>query len=109
MGFSLREKRQLVKMGDREAILEPALRADIALIHAATADRAGNLQFAQSARNFSPLMAMAADRVIVETEAIVPVGALDPDAVHLPGAFVDHIVVLKELTAEYGVLARHVP
>ena len=93
--------------GGAEAILEPALRADIALIHAATADRAGNLQFAKSARNFSPLMAMAADRVIVETEAIVPIGALDPDAVHLPGAFVDHIVLLDELTEEYGVLSHH--
>jgi acetate CoA/acetoacetate CoA-transferase alpha subunit len=104
----LRENRQLVQVAGQEAILEPSLRADIALIHAATADRAGNLQFARSARNFGPLMAMAADRVIVETEAIVPVGALDPDAVHLPGAFVDHIVVLEELTAEYGVLTRHV-
>ena len=104
----LRENRQLVRVAGQEAFLEPALRADIALIHAATADRAGNLQFTQSARNFNPLMAMAADRVIVETEAIVPVGALDPDAVHLPGAFVDHIVVIKELTQEYGVLARHV-
>ena len=104
----LRENRQLVRVAGQEAILEPALRADIALIHAATADRAGNLQFAKSARNFSPLMAMAADRVIVETEAIVPIGALDPDAVHLPGAFVDHIVVLDELNEEYGVLSHHV-
>jgi len=104
----LRENRQLVPIDGREAILEPALRADIALIHAATADRAGNLLFAKSARNFNPLMAMAAKRVIVETEAIVPIGALDPDAVHLPGAFVDHIVVLDELTEEYGVLTHHV-
>jgi len=104
----LREKRQLVKMGDREAILEPALRADIALIHAATADRAGNLLFAKSARNFCPLMAMAAERVIVETETIVPIGSLDPDTVHLPGAFVDHIVVLDDLSEEYGVLPQHV-
>ena len=74
----LRENRQLVRVAGREAILEPALRADIALIHAATADRGGNLQFAKSARNFGPLMAMAADRVIVETEAIVPIGALIP-------------------------------
>lgn len=103
----LRERRQRVVIEGREAILEPALRADIALIHAATADRAGNLLFAKSARNFSPLMAMAAERVIVETEAIVPIGSLDPDAVHLPGAFVDHIVVLEELTEEYGVLAKH--
>lgn len=103
----LRETRRVVEMNGREGILEPALRADVALIHAATADRAGNLMFARSARNFSPLMAMAADRVIVETETLVPVGALDPDAVHLPGAFVDHIVVLDELTTEYGVLAHH--
>jgi len=104
----LRERRQRVTVDGREAILEPALRADIALIHAATADRAGNLLFTKSARNFSPLMAMAAERVIVETEAIVPIGSLDPDAVHLPGAFVDHVVVLEALTEEYGVLSKHV-
>jgi len=104
----LRENRQIVTIDGREAIFEPALRADIALIHAAAADRAGNLLFARSARNFCPLMAMAAERVIVETEAIVPIGALDPDTVHLPGAFVDHIVVLDELTEEYGVLPNHV-
>lgn len=104
----LRENRQLVQVTGREAILEPALRADIALIHAATADRTGNLLFAKSARNFCPLMAMAAERVIVETEAIVPTGSLDPDAVHLPGAFVDHIVLMDGLTEEYGVLTQHV-
>jgi acetate CoA/acetoacetate CoA-transferase alpha subunit len=104
----LREGRQLVQVDGREAILEPAMRADIALIHAATADRAGNLVFARSARNFSPLMAMAADRVIVEVEAVVPTGRLDPDGVHLPGAFVDHIVVMEALGDDYGVLARHV-
>jgi acetate CoA/acetoacetate CoA-transferase alpha subunit len=104
----LRESRQLISVGGREAILEPALRADIALIHAATADRAGNLVFARSARNFCPLMAMAADRVIVEVEAVVPTGSLDPDGVHLPGAFVDHVVVLDQLTPDYGVLPQHV-
>jgi acetate CoA/acetoacetate CoA-transferase alpha subunit len=103
----LRENRQLVPIDGRDAILEPALRADIALIHAATADRAGNLLFTKSARNFCPLMAMAAERVIVETETIVPIGDLDPDTVHLPGAFVDHVVVLDELSEEYGVLSHH--
>jgi acetate CoA/acetoacetate CoA-transferase alpha subunit len=78
------------------------------LIHAATADRAGNLLFAKSARNFSPLMAMAAERVIVEAEKVVPIGAIDPDGVHLPGAFVDHIVALGALTPDYGVLPQHV-
>jgi acetate CoA/acetoacetate CoA-transferase alpha subunit len=104
----LRESRQLVSLEGREAILEPALRADIALIHAAAADRCGNLVFAKSARNFSPLMAMAADRVIVEAETVVPTGSLDPDGVHLPGAFVDHIVALEKLTPDYGVLPQHV-
>jgi acetate CoA/acetoacetate CoA-transferase alpha subunit len=103
----LRDSRRLIEMEGREAILEPALRADIALIHADTADRAGSLLFAKSARNFSPLMAMAAERVIVETEALVEVGDLDPDAVHLPGAFVDHVVVLEALSSDYGVLAHH--
>ncbi len=104
----LRESRQVVHMEGREAILEPALRADTALIHAAVADRAGNLIFARSARNFCPLMAMAADTVIVEVEKVVPTGTLDPDAVHLPGAFVDHLVVLDALTPDYGVLPNHV-
>jgi acetate CoA/acetoacetate CoA-transferase alpha subunit len=104
----LREHRQIVTVEGREAILEPSLRADIALIHAATADRAGNLLFAKSARNFSPLMAMAAERVIVEAETVVPIGAIDPDGVHLPAAFVDHIVTLGALTTEYGVLPQHV-
>jgi acetate CoA/acetoacetate CoA-transferase alpha subunit len=104
----LREHRQIVTVEGREAILEPSLRADIALIHAATADRAGNLLFAKSARNFSPLMAMAAERVIVEAETVVPIGAIDPDGVHLPAAFVDHIVTLGALTTEYGVMPQHV-
>jgi acetate CoA/acetoacetate CoA-transferase alpha subunit len=104
----LRERRQVVSVEGREAIFEPALRADVALIHAAKADRAGNLVFARSARNFSPLMAMAADRVIVEVEEVVPVGSLDPDAIHLPCAFVDHVIPLKKLTPDYGVLPQHV-
>lgn len=104
----LRESRQLVTVAGREAIFEPALRADVSLIHAARADRAGNLVFAKSARNFSPLMATAADRVIVEVEELVETGHLDPDAVHLPCAFVDQIVTLEELTPDYGVLPQHV-
>ncbi len=104
----LRENREVVAVAGREALLELALRADITLIHAATADRAGNLVFAKSARNFCPLMAMAAARVIVEAETVVPTGALDPDQVHLPCAFVDAIVELKQLTPEYGVLPQHV-
>ena len=68
----LKKGKELVKTKDgRELILEPALRADIALIHAAQADPYGNLVYEKSARNFNPVMAMAADIVIAEVEQIV--------------------------------------
>lgn len=104
----LRESRQVIRIEGREAIYEPALRADVALIRAAVGDRAGNLIFSQSGRNFCPLMAMAADAVIAEVEEVVDTGALDPDAIHLPCAFVDHLVVPEEFPPEYGVLSHHV-
>jgi acetate CoA/acetoacetate CoA-transferase alpha subunit len=104
----LRDKKQTVTIDGREVIAEPALRADVALIHAAMADRSGNLVYEKSARNFNPLMATAADTVIAEVERIVETGSLDPDQIHTPGAFVDHVVEIKELTKEYGILAHHV-
>jgi len=67
----------------------------------------GNLVFAKTAYNFNPVMAMAADLVIVETAEIVPPGAIDPDHVHLPGAFVDRLVLIEEFGPEYGVLKHH--
>ena len=104
----LREKRRIIEVDGREAFFEPALRADVALIHAAATDRLGNLVYAKSARNFNPLMAMAADLVIAEAEEIVEPGDLDPDQIHTPAAFVDHLVLIPEITEEYGVLAHHV-
>ncbi len=104
----LRENKTVLSVDGREAILEPALTADAALIHAAVADRAGNLVYEKSARNFNPLMAMAAERVIVEAERVVPTGGLDPDGIHTPAAFVDHVVPISTLTEEYGILAHHV-
>lgn len=89
-------------------IFESAVRADVALIHAARGDRYGNLVYAKSARNFNAAMATAADIVIAEIEEIVDVGEIHPDAVHTPGAFVDHVVTIDTLTPEYGVLSRHV-
>jgi acetate CoA/acetoacetate CoA-transferase alpha subunit len=103
----LRDSREVLHLDGREAILERALRADVTLIHAAIADRSGNLVFAKSARNFCPLMATAADRVIVEVEKVVDTGSLDPDQIHLPGAFVDSILALDELTPDYGILPQH--
>jgi len=102
------ENKQVVMVDDIPVIVEQSLRADVALVHAAKADMAGNLIFEKSARNFNPIMAMAADLVIVEAEEIVPTGAIDPDAIHLPCAFVDHVVLIKNPTGEYGVLKNHV-
>ena len=104
----LSDKKQTVTIDGRKVIVEPALRADVALIHAAVADRSGNLVYEKSARNFNPLMATAADTVIAEVERIVKTGRLDPDQIHTPGAFVDYLVEIKELTQEYGILAHHV-
>ena len=104
----LSEKKQTVTIDGRKVIVEPALRADVALIHAAVADHSGNLVYEKSARNFNPLMATAADTVIAEVERVVETGRLDPDQIHTPGAFVDHLVKIEELTQEYGILAHHV-
>lgn len=78
--------------GDRY-VVEAALRANVALIHAYRADPYGNLEYRKSARNFNPLMALAAETVVVEVEELVD-DALDPECVQTPGSFVDHLVVV---------------
>jgi 3-oxoacid CoA-transferase subunit A len=81
---------------EREFVLEEAITTDFALVHAKTADRHGNLVFSRSARNFSPLAAMAGRVCIAQVEYLVEPGELDPDAVHLPGVYVDRIVVVGD-------------
>jgi len=73
-------------------VLEKPLVADFALVRAHRADRWGNLTFRKTARNFSPLMCMAAKITIVEAEEIVELGALDPDQIHVPGIFVKRVI-----------------
>jgi len=80
----------------KEHLLELALSADFALIRARLGDNFGNLQFWRTARNFSPVMATAARTTIAEVDELVPNGAIDPDAVHLPGIFVHHLVEVSE-------------
>ena len=104
----LRAEKQIVTVGDKTGMLETALRADVALIHASVGDRFGNLVYEKSARNFNPAMATAATTVIAEVEKIVEPGELDPDTIHTPGAFVDHVVVIENLTEEYGILEDYV-
>jgi 3-oxoacid CoA-transferase subunit A len=74
-------------------VLETALRADVSLVKAWKADTAGNLVFRKTARNFNPACAMAGKVCVAEVEQIVEVGAIDPDHVHLPGIYVDRIVL----------------
>jgi len=74
-------------------VMETALKADVSLVKAWKADKAGNLVFRKTARNFNPACAMAGKVCIAEVEELVEVGAIDPDHVHLPGIYVDRIVV----------------
>lgn len=106
LGTAVEEGKQRVSVDGKPGLLETALRADFALVHANKADAFGNLYFSAAARNFNPLMAMAASRTIVEAEAIVPFGTLAPENVHLSGAFVDAVVELNELPEVYGVVQR---
>ena len=80
-----------VKTFDRPCILEEALHADFAIIKAQKGDSFGNLWFKETARNFSPLMAMATKITIVEVEELVEQGEIAPGDIHLPGIFVQRI------------------
>ena len=104
----LSQNKQVITLNGQKGIVESALRADVALIHAAVGDGLGNLVYEKSARNFNPAMATAADVVIAEVESVVNTGSLDPDAIHTPGAFVDRIVEIGELQDAYGILEHHV-
>jgi acetate CoA/acetoacetate CoA-transferase alpha subunit len=92
VGTLVEEGKRKIEVNGREYLLEIALRADFALVQAFLADYQGNLSYALTARNFNPLIAMAADRVIVEAEHVVPVGVISPDHIVTPAAIVDYIV-----------------
>jgi len=81
------------RFGDREFVLEEAITCDFALVRAAKGDTYGNLVFSKSARNFNPVCAMAGHTTIAEVEDLVAPGAIDPDEVHLPGIFVQRVVL----------------
>ncbi|MDY7018637.1 MAG: 3-oxoacid CoA-transferase subunit A [Chloroflexota bacterium] len=86
----------------RECFLERALRADFALIRAHKADRMGNLAYRKTARNYNPIMAMAADVTIVQADEIVEVGELEPDCTHTPGIFVDRVVHVEPALTKFA-------
>lgn len=92
IGTVVEDGKEKKMIDGKEYILELPLGADLALLKAWKADQAGNLVYRYSAQNFNPIMAMAAELVIVEAEEIVPVGTLDPNEVITPGIFVDYIL-----------------
>jgi acetate CoA/acetoacetate CoA-transferase alpha subunit len=93
VGTVVEEGKRKVEVDGREFLLELPLRADFALVQAFLADYLGNLTYALTARNFNPVIAMAADTVIVDAEHVVPVGMISPDHVMTPAPIVDYLIV----------------
>jgi len=91
-GTVVAEGKQTVEVDGRSFLLEKPIRADFALVAAARADYRGNLVYLGTARNFNPIIAMAATTVIVEAQEIVPTGALTPDEIITPHILVDHLI-----------------
>ncbi|GGQ98494.1 MULTISPECIES: CoA transferase subunit A [Streptomyces] len=106
-GVALASPRKEVREFDGvEYVLEHAIRTDFALVRAAKGDRHGNLVFHRSARNFNPLSAMAGRITVAEVEELVEPGAIDPDAVHVPGIFVQRVVALTPEQAADKMIER---
>ena len=93
VGTEVEEGKECRVIDGKKYIFEKPLRGDVALIKAYKADKMANAIFKLTANNFNTVMAMAADTVILEVEKLVDVGEIEPDPVHLPGIFVDRIVV----------------
>ena len=92
VGTVVEEGKRRIEVDGKDYLLETALRADFALVHAFLADYLGNLSYALTARNFNPVVAMAADTVIVTADHIVPVGVIAPDHVVTPAPIVDYLI-----------------
>jgi 3-oxoacid CoA-transferase subunit A len=93
VGTIVAEGKEIRNFDGSDYVMERSLVADVALVKAWKADRTGNLVYRSTARNFNPLCAMAGKITIAEVEELVDVGAIEPDAVHTPGIFVQRIVV----------------
>ena len=96
VGTVVEDGKQTMTLDGRVWLLERPLRADLALIRAHRADTLGNLTYLLRARNFNPLIALAADITLVEPDEMVEMGELQPDQIVTPGAVIDHIVIPQE-------------
>jgi len=103
-GTDLAEGKPIAEFDGRSYVQERWLKADVALIKAELADRHGNLTYRKAARNFSPLMAMAAQLTIVQASRIVEPGEIDPEHVVTPGIFVDRVVAVADPQQEEALL-----
>lgn len=92
LGTVVEEGKRKVEVNGEEYLLELPLHADVALIGASICDEMGNCIYKGTTQNFNPMMATAADLVIVETKELVPTGSISMESVHTPGAYVDYIV-----------------
>lgn len=99
VGTALAQGRETRRIGGRDYVLEYPIHGDVALIKALRADRWGNLVYRLTARNFAPVMAMAARTTVVEVHEVVELGALDPEAVVTPGIFVQRVVRVEDPVA----------
>ncbi len=91
LGTMVAEGKQVIVVDGEEFLLEKPLKADLALIRGSVVDHKGNTYYRCTTQNFNPLMATAAETVIVEAEHLVETGAIQPESVHTPGLFVDYI------------------
>ncbi|WP_156681194.1 3-oxoacid CoA-transferase subunit A [Sphingomonas profundi] len=98
-GTSLAEGKETRRIDGRDHVFELPIRADFALIKAHRGDRWGNLVYRKTARNFGPIMAMAARTTIAQVAEIVPLGELDPETIVTPGIFVQRVVPVPAATA----------
>jgi 3-oxoadipate CoA-transferase alpha subunit len=105
VGTPLAEGKEVREFEGRSYVLERGLKADFALIKCEVADRMGNLVYNKTARNFSPLMCMAAATTIVQARRIVDMGDIDPEHVVTPGIFVDRIVEVSKPLNESQLIA----
>ncbi|PVZ83464.1 succinyl-CoA--3-ketoacid-CoA transferase [Serratia sp. S1B] len=93
VGTLVADGKEIREFNGKEYILEQSLTADVALVKAYKADKAGNLVFRKTARNFNPECAMAGKITVAEVEKVVEIGEIDADDIHLPGIYVNRIVV----------------
>jgi acetate CoA/acetoacetate CoA-transferase alpha subunit len=92
VGTIVADHKQCVDVDGQQYLIETALRADFALVHAFLADYLGNLSYALTARNFNPVIAMAGERVVANADHVVPVGVISPDHVMTPAPIVDYLI-----------------